>query len=135
MKRGLKLKAYEVITVVEMRKYHPIAKVRERAHALELLAFGKKRIEVAKILRKTKDTISDWTVRYNRYGIAGLFDKERSGRPREVTEEMENRIIEIAESNETCTKNSIKEKIETEFNVKFHPNTIKYRLKKRRVFV
>lgn len=129
--RGLKVKEYHLITLIEMRKNHPKARVRERAQALELLAFGKKRIEVAKILNRRKDTISDWTVRYNQYGIAGLVDNEKSGRPREVTEEIENRIIEIAESEETCTKNSIKEKIEVEFKVKFHPNTIKYHLKKR----
>ena len=133
--RGLKLEEYQLITVIEMRKYHPKAKVRERAHALELLALKTKREEVAKILRKRKDTISEWTVRYNKFGIAGLFDEKKSGRPKEVTEEIENRIIEIAESNETCTKNSIKDDIENEFGVRFHPNTIKYHLKKRWVFV
>lgn len=129
--RGLKLEEYQLITIIEMRKYHPKAKVRERAHALELLALKTKREEVAKILRRRKDTVSDWTVRYNKYGLAGLFDKERSGRPREVTEEIRDKIIKIAESNETCTKNSIKEDIENEFGVIFHPNTIKYHLKKK----
>lgn len=129
--RGLKLKQYQLITLIEMRKYHPKAKVRERAHALELLGKGKKRKEVAEIFGRTKDTISDWTVKYNKYGIAGLFDKERPGRPREVTDEIRNRIIEIAESEETCSKYSIKEDIEDEFGIRFHPNTIKYHLKKK----
>lgn len=131
--RGLKLKEYQLITLIEMRKHHPKAKVRERVHALELLGKGKKRKEVAEIFRRTKDTISDWTVKYNKYGIAGLFDKKRSGRPREVTEEIRNKIIEIAESEETCTKYSIKEDIEDEFGVRFHPNTIKYYLKKKKL--
>ena len=133
--RGLKVKEYQLITLIEMRKNHPKARVRERAQALELIATGTNREKVAKLLRRRKDTISDWTVRYNQYGIVGLFDKEKSGRPREVTEEIENKIIEIAESEETCTKNSIRERIEVEFKVKFHPNTIKYHLKKRGICI
>ncbi len=95
--RGIKLQEYEEITIVEMRKYHPIAKVRERAHAIELLNMGIKRIEVAKTLKRRKDTISKWTVSYNEYGIAGLFDEKRSGKPREVTDEIKDKIVEIAE--------------------------------------
>lgn len=132
--KSVKLEEYEEITIKEMRKFHPKAKVRERAQAIELSNMGKCIKVVSEILRKTKKTISTWIKNYEKYGIAGLFDKERSGRPREVTKEIENKIIEIAESQETCTKNSIKEKIEAEFNIKFHPNTIKYHLKKR-VFV
>lgn len=131
MQRGLKLKEYEEITIIEMRKYHPIARVRERSQALELLNAGISRNEVSKILKKHEDTISDWTVNYNKYGIVGLFDKERSGRVREVTDEIRDKIIELAESPETSTKNSIREDIEKEFGVRFHPNTIKYHLKKR----
>lgn len=131
MQRGLKLKEYEEITIIEMRKYHPIAKVRERSQALELLNTGINRNEVSRILKRHEDTISDWTVSYNKYGISGLFDNERSGRTREVTDKIRDRIIEIAESPETCTKNSIREDIYEEFGVKFHPNTIKYHLKKR----
>src|ERR1035437_7766587 len=130
MKRP-KLLDYEEITIIEMRKYHPKAKVRERAHSLELLNKGKTREEVAEILGRLKKTISNWTVNYKNFGISGLIDKKRSGRAREVTDEIRDRIIEIAESPETSTKNSIREDIEKEFGVRFHPNTIKYNLKKR----
>lgn len=133
MKRGIKLAEYEKITIIEMRKYHPVARVRERSQAIELLNEGIKREEVSKILKIHEDTISNWTVSYNKYGITGLFDKERSGRPREVTNEIKDKIIEIAESPKTCTKSSISMSIEKEFGIRFHPDTIKYHLKKRRV--
>lgn len=129
--KSVKLEQYEEITIVEMRKYHLNAKVRERAHAVELSNMGKCIKIVAEILHRTKKTIAEWIKKYENFGIAGFFDKERSGRPKEVTEEIENRIREIAESNETCTKYSITENIENEFGVRFHPNTIKYHLKKR----
>jgi transposase len=131
--RGLKLEEYEQYTIIEMRKYHPNAKVRERAYAIELLSMGFKRIDVAKTLKRMKDTISDWVVSYKEKGISGLFDNERTGRHRKVTNEIRERIIEISESPKTCTKNSIKEDIEKEFGVRFHINTIKYHLKKRKV--
>ena len=131
MKRGIKLAEYEEITVIEMRKYHPIPRVRERAQAIELLNTKKNRAEVSQILKVHEDTVSKWTISYNKYGISGLFDEERSGRPREVNDEIRSRIIEIAESPETTTKKSIKTSIEEEFGNKFHPNTIRYHLKKR----
>jgi len=43
------------------------------------------------------------------------------------------KIIEIAESENTCTSQYITEIIENEFKVKLHPDTIKYHLKKRKV--
>lgn len=135
MKRGIKLREYEEITVIEMRKYHTIGRVRERAQAIELLNDGRSRNEVSKILNRHEDTISKWAVNYNKYGIAGLFDEERTGRPREITAQIMDKIIEIAESPETCTKNSLREDIEKEFGTRFHPNTIKYHLKKRRVYL
>ena len=49
-----------------------------------------------------------------------------------MTEEIEKKIIEIAQSPETCIKSSITQQIEAEFNVKFHPNTIKYLLSKKK---
>ena len=34
MKRGIKLKEYEEISIIEMRKYHSIPRVRERAQQI-----------------------------------------------------------------------------------------------------
>jgi hypothetical protein len=58
--KGLKLKEYEETTIIEMRKYHPIAIVRERALTLELLNKGEIREEVSKTLSRTKKTISNY---------------------------------------------------------------------------
>jgi transposase len=135
MRNGLKLKEYEEITIADMKKYHHVARVRERAQAIELLNTGISRNEVSKILNKHEDTISDWTVNYKKFGIVGLLDKKRSGRPRKVTDEIKNKIMEITESEETCSINSINEYVEQEFGVRFHPNTIKYHLKKIRLCI
>ena len=65
--------------LVEMRKNHPKARVLERVQALEVLGKGQKRQETAELLGTRKDILSDWTVKYNKYGVIGLFDKKNQG--------------------------------------------------------
>lgn len=89
--------------------------------------------EIVKIVDRTRKTVSTWLNQYEKYGIAGLFDEERSGRNPKVKDPIKNRIIEIAESNITCTSGYITEIIEEEFGIKLHPDTIKYHLKKRKI--
>ena len=70
----------EDITIIEMRKFHPKSRVRERAQMIELSNKGKSIDEIEEITGKTRKTISNWLNEYEKYGIAGLFDKERCGR-------------------------------------------------------
>jgi transposase len=123
----------EEITVVEMRKFHPKPRIRERAQMVELSNKGKSIDEIVKIVGKTRKTISIWLSQYEKYGIAGLFDDERSGRNPKVKDPIKDRIIEIAQADHTCTSPYITEVIEEEYGVKLHPDTIKYHLKKRKV--
>ncbi len=123
----------EEITIIEMRKFHPKPRVRERAQMVELSNKGKSINEIVKIVEKNRDTISNWLSQYEKYGIAGLFDDKRSGRNPKVKDPIKNKIIEIAESDKTCSSQYIIEIVENEFNVKLHPNTVKYHLKKRKI--
>lgn len=130
----VKLSAPEEFTVVEMRKFHPKSKVRERALMIELSNKGKSINEIVEIVGKNRDTVSKWLNQYKKYGIAGLFDYARSGRNPKVTNKIKDRILEIAETKDyTCTSQYITEIIEDEFNLRLHPDTIKYHLKKRKI--
>jgi transposase len=131
--RYVKLIEAEELTITEMRKFHTNARVRERAHMVELSNKHKSIDEITEIVGKNRDTVSTQLTNYEKYGIAGLFDAPRSGRTLKVKDSIQNRIIEIAESDETCTSQYISEIIEAEFNVLLHPNTVKYHLKKRKV--
>jgi transposase len=131
--RNVRLTEVEEITIVEMRKFHPKSRVRERAQMIELSNKGKSINEITNVVGKNRDTVSTWLSQYEKYGIAGLFDDERSGRNPKVKDSIKDRIIEIAESENTCSSEYITEIIEDEFRVKLHPNTIKYHLKKRKV--
>jgi len=126
----VKLSEIEVFTVIEMRKFHSKAKVRERAQMVELSNQGKTINEIAETVGRNRDTVSTWLNKYEKYGIGGLFDGKHSGRIPTVKDRIKEKILEIAESEITCTSQYITEIIETEFNVKLHPNTIKYNLKK-----
>jgi len=131
--KNVKLTEAEEITVIEMRKFHPKPRVRERAQMVELSNKGKSINDIVKIVAKNRDTVSTWLNQYEEYGIAGLFDDKRSGRNPKVKDPIKNKIIEIAEADITCTSQYIAEIIEEEFQVKLHPDTIKYHLKKRKV--
>jgi transposase len=123
----------EEVTIVEMRKYHPKARVRERAQMIELSNKRKSIDKIAEIVGKNRDTVSTWLNNYERYGIAGIIDKPKPGRNPKVKDQIKERIIEIAKSDQTCTSGYITEIVEDEFKVKLHPNTVKYHLKKRKV--
>lgn len=71
----------ERITLEEILKNHSSARVRARAHAV-LLSDGKFKInEIARIFRVDRDTASHWLNEWETYGIIGLYDEPRSGRP------------------------------------------------------
>ena len=127
----VKLSSAEEITMIEMRKFHPKARVRERALMLELSNKEKSIEQICEIAGRTRDTVSTWLNQYEKYGIAGLFDNPKSGRSPKVNDPIKAKMLEIAESETTCTSKYIAEIIEDEFNVKLHPDTIKYNLKKQ----
>jgi transposase len=131
--KNVKLTEAEENTIIEMRKFHPKARVRERAQMVELSNKGSSISEIVEIIGKNRDTVSTWLNKYEKHGITGLFDGDRSGRNPKVKDLIKDKIIEIAQSKITCTSQYVTEIIETEFGVKLHPNTIKYHLKKRKL--
>lgn len=120
----------EEFTITEMRKFHPKARVRERAQMVELSNKANCIKDIVKIVGRNRDTVSTWLNNYEQYGITGLYDNEKPGTPKKVTDPIKDRIIEIVESLETCSTSYLKDTIESEFNLKLHPNTIKHNLKK-----
>jgi len=58
-----------------------LARPAERARAVLLVASGRTRTEVARILDRDLHAVSAWVKRYERYGVEALADAPRSGRP------------------------------------------------------
>ena len=71
-------------------------RVRNRAHAI-LLSFEKYPIdEIAVICGVHRNTVSRWIERWNEFGLKGLRDVEKDGRPPILTLEEQGRTVEIA---------------------------------------
>ena len=66
----------------------------ERAQIVLGSADGKSSYELAEELKITRPTIQRWLDRYEADGIEGLVDRPRTGRPRKVTEEVEEEVVE-----------------------------------------
>jgi len=73
----------------------PNARVRHRAHAVLLSAKRYSIEEIADIFEVDRDTVSRWLDNWNERGLEGLSDEPRSGRPRTLDPEQEDRARAI----------------------------------------
>ena len=71
----------ELLTVEQAIKSDPDLRVRQRAQIIRLLHKGHKPEEVADLLAISPGQVYWWHGRWRQEGLAGLSDKERSGRP------------------------------------------------------
>ena len=62
-------------------KNHPNFTVRVRAHSGLLSNHRIKTKDIAKIYEVTRQTVSNWIEYWEEFGIVGLYDHPRSGRP------------------------------------------------------
>lgn len=87
MKFLKELSADEMLTLEEARRNHKQFRVRNRAHALLLSARGYSIVQLQNIFDVGRDAVSSWLNGWEVFGIIGLFDGARSGRPRIHTPE------------------------------------------------
>ncbi len=82
--------------------------LRTRAHIVLLAADGRLNVEIAAELGVSIANVATWRSRYARFGVAGLQDKPRSGRPRQIdraliiTETLRPPPAEVGYSRWTC---------------------------------
>lgn len=68
----------------EIRR-NPESRYNHRLHGLLLIAQGMSGLRVAELLGDAPRTVQYWVRRFEQKGLAGLWDAERSGRPRQLT--------------------------------------------------
>jgi transposase len=61
-------------------------RVKQRAQMILLSIRRKKTLEIADLVGVRPATVRLWLHRFNAYGPDGLYDRERSGRPRKATQ-------------------------------------------------
>lgn len=64
---------------------HPEGRFNHRLHLVLLLLKGYTKMQAAELYGDNPRTIKHWGQQYRKYGIAGLIDGERPGRPRKIS--------------------------------------------------
>ena len=91
-------------TLNELFKNHPKHRTRMRGHMILLSADKFKLNEIARIYKVQRDTVSRCIQQWESYGLVGLFDRPKSGRPRTLSPEEEQQAIELLKENPRSIK-------------------------------
>jgi transposase len=88
----------ELLTIEQAIKSDPDGHVQQRALIIRLLHKGRKPDEVADVLSISVGQVYWWHKRWRQEGLAGLSDKERSGRPQADDEAYRQRLEQVLET-------------------------------------
>lgn len=89
----------EKITLTEAMRNIADYRTRMRAHAILLSAEGFSIKEICKIYGVDRDTVSLWYDKWEASGIVGIFDSQRTGRPKMLTQEEATMVLENIKNN------------------------------------
>jgi transposase len=94
MNRVHTLSAEEIQALEQLHRETDDADVRSRCDMILWSNEGLSPPRIAKRVRFSRDTVVRYIKRYEAEGLAGLFTRPRSGRPRRVTPEYEAKLLE-----------------------------------------
>jgi transposase len=108
-------------------------RVAKRLQAVLLNSKGSSSGELAYILRAPRSRVSEWLANYEAYGVEGLLEGSRSGRPPRLDETQIRALYDIVESGPVAygldsgvwTSRIISRVIEEEFGVGYHPGHVR----------
>jgi transposase len=103
-------------------------RMRERAETILRLSFGEAAKVIAEVQGICREAVYDRRRKWIKEGIAGLADAFRSGAPDKL-EKYETVIGEWVRAEPLCVS-EVHRRLEEEFDVKVHPNTVKNVLKR-----
>ena len=110
-----------------------IYRVAKRLHAVLLNSEGLSSGALASILDTPRSRVSEWLANYEAYGVEGLLEGYRSGRPPLLRERQIRDLYDIIESGPVAygldsgvwTSRMISRLIEEEFGVDYHPGHVR----------
>lgn len=97
----------ELKTLEDAHKNHQTARVRNRAHVIILSHKGFQMQKIGEICAIDRHAVSRVIDNWDKYGILGLYDAPRSGRPKILTPEDEEFVHEIVKEEPRSTKKII----------------------------
>lgn len=113
-------------------KKHPTHTGRMRSQAILLSNEGLKLKAIATVCRVCRQSISMWIRDWKEYGIEGLLDKPRSGRPCKLSSEQETQTMEWIEKSPRSLKN-VAEQLAQQFSICLHVATLRRFCKKHKL--
>jgi len=130
MKQITPLSDAEQVTLQQAYQQHPTFRASQRAHALLLNHRGYSMARLSELFEVQHETVSRWCERWEKEGITGLFDQERSGRPTTLNEIEARQFIEQVDNNPHQMKIA-HEQLQKETGKVVSRDTLKRLLKKR----
>lgn len=114
-------------------KRREVGRVSVRAHIVLLSSRGYSAPKIAEIHDVSGPMVYKWLDRFDEEGPLGLYDREREGRPKKITEEVEEEIEALLEANPTeegenatrWTTGRIAEHLDQKLDVDVHPETVR----------
>ena len=109
------------------------ARLRLRLLAVSHFIDGKNRTEIASFLKVSRLSVNKWIKAYLDFGLEGLVEKQRSGRPSRLTQEQKERLKNYVTSNAIKPEggrlqgSDITRFIADEFDISYKPSGV-YRL-------
>jgi transposase len=107
MKYSKTLSDVEICTLEELVKNHSEYRYRTRAHSILLSSRGFKINDIANIYQVDRDSVSIWIDDWEKYGLIGLFDEVKSGRPTKLTKEEQQKAIEYIQEEPRSVKYTV----------------------------
>lgn len=114
-------------------KQQAVGRVAMRAHLILLSDRGYKVPQITDLHSVKDDTVYKWFDRFDEEGPAGLYDRERKGRPPKIDEEAEQELKRVLQAPPTeegyeatrWTTPKLAEHLERELGVDVHPETVR----------
>jgi putative transposase len=108
-------------------------RVAKRLQAVVLNSEGRTSGELAQILKASRSRVSEWLSVYEAYGVEGLLEGYRSGRPPLLTAEQRTQLGDILDSGSVAcgldtglwTSPMVAWLIEREFGAAYHPGHVR----------
>ena len=125
-----------VFDFLELYKNEPNPRVRMRFLGIQHKKEGKNFVEIAEILKVTRQAVMEWHKWFLEYGIEGLYDDPRSGKKPFLAREDEKIFLKELEELQDkkgggrITAKDMQEMLKTRFNAKYEHDSI-YRLLER----
>jgi transposase len=108
-------------------------RVAKRLQAVVLNAEGRTSGELATVLKAPRSRVSEWLSRYQEYGLEGVLEGYRSGRPSALTPQQHTQLGDILDSGPVAygldsgvwTSPMVAWVIAEEFGVQYHPGHVR----------